>query len=406
MDLTLHSEFGTLKTVITHRPGPEIERLTPYNTAELLFEDVPYLEVMQKEHDEFTNLIRECTGANVLRLHDLLVEVLINDKILSEIFKKELKPHGLDKYAGDIILRYSTSECANILVAGLKVRELKRKFACPELEKKDAAEYLIQPCPNQYFMRDPAAVVQTGVISCQMKYPSRQRESNLVRLIFENHKMFRDSFHQIYPHEGVAQPYPSIEGGDVVVLSPKSLAIGSSERTDSAAIKKVAAQVLKDERVERVYEVDLPAKRNYMHLDTVFSMIDENLVVTYPDAMNSVLRTYVYRKAGEDSDGNVILDEEIINESITSVLKKELKYLEIIETGAGNPDFSAREQWYDGANVLAIGPRRVISYNRNKFTNKALREAGVEVVETSSSELSRGLGGPRCMTMPLERQVF
>lgn len=402
----MHSEFGTLKTVITHRPGPEIERLTPYNTAELLFEDVPYLEVMQKEHDEFTNLIRECTGANVLRLHDLLVEVLINDKILSEIFKKELKPHGLDKYAGDIILRYSTSECANILVAGLKVRELKRKFACPELEKKDAAEYLIQPCPNQYFMRDPAAVVQTGVISCQMKYPSRQRESNLVRLIFENHKMFRDSFHQIYPHEGVAQPYPSIEGGDVVVLSPKSLAIGSSERTDSAAIKKVAAQVLKDERVERVYEVDLPAKRNYMHLDTVFSMIDENLVVTYPDAMNSVLRTYVYRKAGEDSDGNVILDEEIINESITSVLKKELKYLEIIETGAGNPDFSAREQWYDGANVLAIGPRRVISYNRNKFTNKALREAGVEVVETSSSELSRGLGGPRCMTMPLERQVF
>lgn len=402
----MHSEFGTLKTVITHRPGPEIERLTPYNTAELLFEDVPYLEVMQKEHDEFTNLIRECTGANVLRLHDLLVEVLINDKILSEIFKKELKPHGLDKYAGDIILRYSTSECANILVAGLKVRELKKKFACPELEKKDAAEYLIQPCPNQYFMRDPAAVVQTGVISCQMKYPSRQRESNLVRLIFENHKMFRDSFHQIYPHEGVAQPYPSIEGGDVVVLSPKSLAIGSSERTDSAAIKKVAAQVLKDERVERVYEVDLPAKRNYMHLDTVFSMIDENLVVTYPDAMNSVLRTYVYRKAGEDSDGNVILDEEIINESITSVLKKELKYLEIIETGAGNPDFSAREQWYDGANVLAIGPRRVISYNRNKFTNKALREAGVEVVETSSSELSRGLGGPRCMTMPLERQVF
>lgn len=402
----MHSEFGTLKTVITHRPGPEIERLTPYNTAELLFEDVPYLEVMQKEHDEFTNLIRECTGANVLRLHDLLVEVLINDKILSEIFKKELKPHGLDKYAGDIILRYSTSECANILVAGLKVRELKKKFACPELEKKDAAEYLIQPCPNQYFMRDPAAVVQTGVISCQMKYPSRQRESNLVRLIFENHKMFRDSFHQIYPHEGVAQPYPSIEGGDVVVLSPKSLAIGSSERTDSAAIKKVAAQVLKDERVERVYEVDLPAKRNYMHLDTVFSMIDENLVVTYPDAMNSVLRTYVYRKAGEDSDGNVILDEEIINESITSVLKKELEYLEIIETGAGNPDFSAREQWYDGANVLAIGPRRVISYNRNKFTNKALREAGVEVVETSSSELSRGLGGPRCMTMPLERQVF
>jgi len=406
MALTLHSEFGTLKTVITHRPGPEIERLTPYNTAELLFEDVPYLEVMQKEHDEFTNLIRDTTGANVYRLHDLLVEVLINDKILSDIFRKEFAVHGLDKYIGDIIFRYSTSECANILIAGIKVRELKRKFTCPELEKMEGSTYLIQPCPNQYFMRDPASVIQSGVICSQMKYSSRQRESNLIKLIFENHKLFKDSFHQVYPTPNLKEYIPSIEGGDVIVISKKALAIGSSERTDSQAIKLVAGELLKNDEVERVYAVDLPAKRNFMHLDTVFTIIDENLAVTYPDAMDSVLKTTVYRKDGIDPDGNVIVDEEAIDESIISVLQKEMPYLEVIETGAGNPDFSSKEQWYDGANVFAIGPRRVISYNRNKFTNRALREAGVEVVETSSSELSRGLGGPRCMTLPLERQIY
>ncbi len=406
MSLSLHSEYGTPKTVITHRPGPEIERLSPYNTSELLFEDVPYLEVMQKEHDEFTNLIRETTGANVFRLHDLLVEVLINDKILTDIFKQEFGKFGLEKHIGDIIFRYSTSECASILIAGIKVKELRQKYNNPVLDKMNPNDYLIQPCPNQYFMRDPAAVVQNGVICSQMKYASRQRESNLVRLIFENHKNFKDSFHQIYPTPDMNGNIPSIEGGDVVVLSGKSLAIGSSERTDSEAIKKVAQQLLKDESVERVYEVDLPPKRNFMHLDTVFTIIDENLVVTYPDAMDSVLRTNVYRKKGEDGDGNVILDKEVIDKSITDVLQEEIKYLEVIQTGAGNPDFSSREQWYDGANVFAIGPRRVISYNRNKFTNRALREAGVEVVETSSSELSRGLGGPRCMTLPLERQVY
>lgn len=406
MDLTLHSEYGALKTVITHRPGHEIERLSPFNTYELLFEDVPYLEVMQKEHDEFTNLIRQTTGATVLRLHDLLVEIFRDRNILRDLFSKELRPQGLSEYIDDILARYSTAECANILIAGIKVRELKRKFHCAILEKKDNADYLIQPCPNQYFMRDPAAVVQNGVICSQMKYPSRQRESVLIKLIFENHPLFKNIFKQVYPPGKTAGKIPAIEGGDVIVLSPKALIIGNSQRTDSEAIKQVAARVLKDERVEKVYEVDLPAKRNYMHLDTVFTVIDENLVVTYPDAMNSVLKTNIYRKGGEDDEGNATLDVEIAEASITSVLKNDVKHLEIIETGAGNPDFSSREQWYDGANVLAIGPRRVISYNRNKFTNNALREAGVEVVETSSSELSRGLGGPRCMTMPVERQVF
>jgi arginine deiminase len=236
-----------------------------------------------------------------------------------------------------------------------------------------------------------------------MKFSGRQGESHLLKLIFENHPDFKAHFKPVYPGNGITGETPTIEGGDVIVLSDKALAIGCSERTDEKAIVLLAKQVLKNSSVERVYQVDLPSKRNFMHLDTVFTIIDENLIVTYPDAMNSVLQTWIIRKNGVDAEGNVIIDKECVQESIITVLKKEIPYLEIVETGDGNPDFAMREQWYDGANVFAVSPRRVISYNRNKLTNRALREAGVEVLETSSSELSRGLGGPRCMTMPLWR---
>jgi arginine deiminase len=243
-----------------------------------------------------------------------------------------------------------------------------------------------------------------------MKFPIRNRESFIMRMIFENHPLFKENFNLIYPHdtieEALTEKYPDIEGGDIIVLSGKALAIGNSERSDPEAIKEIAKEVLKDGKVERVYEVLLPKKRNFMHLDTVFTIIDENLVVTYPDAMQAVMETRVHRKEGQDENGNTILSTEILKESILEVLKKEIDYLEIISTGDGNPDYASREQWFDGANVFAIGPRRVISYNRNRHTNRALREAGVEVLVIPSSELSRGLGGPRCMTMALDRMDF
>ena len=403
MNLKLNSEFGKLKAVITHRPGREIERLTPHNTSELLFEDVPYLEGMQDEHDEFRRLIHEAVGAQVYRLHDLLTETLMNSKLKSRIFSETLASHNSDNLADDILARYSTSECASMLIAGIKVKELKKKLRSTFLNDLEIEDYLINPSPNLYFMRDPAAIVQAGVICSHMKYSGRQGESNLLKKIFENHPDFAEFFSPIYPVDVEGDELPTIEGGDVIVLSKHALAIGCSERTDEKAIELVARQVIANSEVERVYQVDLPDKRNFMHLDTVFTIIDENLIVTYSEAMNSVLQTCVYMQDGIDETGKITLNRECVNESIISVLKKEIPFLEVVETGAGNPDFSSREQWYDGANVFALSPRRVISYNRNKFTNRALKEAGVEVIETSSSELSRGLGGPRCMTMPLWR---
>ncbi len=406
MKLRLFSEYETLKAVITHRPGHEIERLTPYNTGELLFEDVPYLEVMQYEHDKFTELIKQTTGALVLRLHDLLVDVLQDEVLRMDVFGEFLKTSGIAHRIPDLLPRYSTSESATILIAGIKVKELKKKYQCVELDQFKDTDYLINPCPNMYFMRDPAAVVQTGVICSNMKFEGRQRESQLIRFILKHHPLFKNDFKMIYPNDEIVGEIPHVEGGDVIVLSKKALAIGCTERTDARAVELVAKQVLKNDDVDRVYEVVLPPKRNFMHLDTVFTIIDENLIVTYPDAMDSILQTNVYQKDSFDENGKVVIHKEVVNDSIVNVLKREIKYLEVIETGDGNPDYSSREQWYDGANIFAISPRRVISYDRNKFTNRALKEAGVEVIETSSSELSRGLGGPHCMTMPIERREF
>ncbi|NJN25529.1 MAG: arginine deiminase [Cyclobacteriaceae bacterium] len=403
MNLKLNSEFGRLRAVITHRPGREIERLTPDNTSELLFEDVPYLEGMQKEHDEFTSLIRNASGAEVYRLRDLLIEVLQQPGRKTQLFNDLLMHIDSESFTDDLLARYSTAECANMLIAGIKVKELKRKMKGEFISRLEHEKYVIDPSPNLYFMRDPAAIIQEGVICSHMKFSGRQRESRLLQMIFENHPDFKDIYRPIFSGPLLETETPTIEGGDVIVLSAKALAIGCSERTNENAIAMVAREILKNDAVERVYQVQLPPKRNFMHLDTVFTIIDENLVVTYPDAMNSILQTCVYRKESIDAEGTVALSKEILNESIITVLKKEIPYLEVVETGDGNADFASREQWYDGANVFAIGPRRVITYNRNKFTNRALREAGVEVLETSSSELSRGLGGPRCMTMPLWR---
>ena len=401
MNLRLNSEFGTLKAVLMHRPGKEIDRLTPYNKEFLLFDDVPYLEALQREHDTFSNLIKDSTGAQVYQLRELLICVLYDEPVLLRLIKDSLKRSGMMHLAESILERYSTAECAGILTAGLKVHELRKKL--PNLNAGELMEFafLISPCPNLYFQRDPMAVTPGGIIFSNMRMEGRQREADLLRVIFENHPDFKDNINKLYPINGHDSP-ASIEGGDVIILSQKAVAIGNSERTDEKAIYHTAKALLGEGTVERVYEVHLPQKRQFMHLDTVFTVLDENLVLTYPDAMNAVLQTSLYTLK-EIRDGKVHIKREVLKESLLTVLEREIPHLEILHTADGNPDYAMREQWFDGANVFAIGPRRVISYNRNIHTNRALREMGVEVLEIPSSELSRGLGGPRCMTMPISR---
>ena len=405
MKLKLYTEFGTLNKVIMHRPGWEIDRLTPHNTSELLFEDVPYLEAMQKEHDDFTNLIKGSTDAKVYRLRQLLLEILVNPEVKFRIINDSLMRTNQPGLTESIIGHYSTAEIINILIAGIRVDEIQRKVPGYNPKSLHKNEYIVYPSPNLYFMRDPAALTQCGVISSNMKFSGRQFESYLLKAIFSHHPEFTEAYEEVFPANYKGDRIPTIEGGDVIVISPKVLAIGCSERTESESIKQVARQVLQSGDVERVYEVKLPSKRNYMHLDTVFSIIDENLIVTYPEAIETLQETFVYKLDKIEESGEPKLIKEMIKKSFLTILKSEIQHLEVVTTGYGHPDFSSREQWYDGANVFAIGPRRVISYDRNKHTNRGLRDRGVEVLEIASSELSRGLGGPRCMTMPIDRAI-
>lgn len=403
-DLRIKSEYGTLKAVLMHRPGKEIDRLTPYNKHLLLFEDVPYLEDMQREHDYFRSLLTQTTGAKVYLLHELLMEVLLDKNLQHMLLTEGLKKYRLGHLAEEFMEKLSTSECATALIAGIKVHEARRKMKGLQLEELLDFAYLIPPIPNLYFQRDTAAICPGGMLFSSMRNEERQREADLVRAVFENHPDFKKQIHRVYPKDNQNSP-PCIEGGDLIILSEKAIAVGDSERTDERSIYHLAKQLISEGTIERVYKVQLPKKRNFMHLDTVFTVLDENLILTYPDALEAVVQTSVYTLKSRDQD-QVHIKKTILKESLAEILQLEIPHLQIIHTGNGNPDYALREQWFDGANVLTISPRRVISYSRNKHTNRALRDVGVEVLEIPSSELSRGLGGPRCMTMPISRADF
>ncbi len=402
MDLRINSEYGTLKEVLMHRPGREIDRLTPYNKKLLLFEDVPYLEEMQREHDQFTQAIKQGSGSEVLYFRDLLMDILTDNEVLLQMMRHALAGAEMSHLAEELIATFSNYECAQSLVCGIKVHEAKRK--CPNIKCGELMEvaYLIPPTPNLYFQRDTAAVTPAGMVFSSMKMEGRQREANMVRKIFEVHPRFQGRATKVFPLDGHDNP-ASLEGGDIIILSPKAVAIGHTERTDEKAVYHLAKRLIAEGTVERVYEVELPKKRNFMHLDTVFTILDENLVLTYPDALNAVKGLSVYRYKNGNGDKTNI-KRSIIKDGLLQVLKDEIPHLQTIQYGSEKTDHALREQWYDGANVITIAPRKVISYNRNKHTNRALRDRGVEVLEIPSSELCRGLGGPRCMTMPISRK--
>ncbi|SHN18132.1 arginine deiminase [Cyclobacterium lianum] len=402
MQLSISSEFRRLREVLIHRPGKEIDRLTPYNKKLLLFEDVPYLEEMQREHDVFTTTIREKCGAKVYFFEDLLLDILMKDTLRRELMNEALSASRLGHLTDELLGVLSVEDCAKALMAGIKVHEVRRKMSAVSLADLMDVAFLIPPCPNLYFQRDTAAMVPGGMVFSSMRLPERQREANMVRRIFENHAHFTDRFQKLYPLDAHNNP-PSIEGGDVIILNEKAVAIGYSERTEEKAIYHLAKTLIAAGRVERIYEVHLPKKRNFMHLDTVFTILDENKVLTYPDAIQSVQRVSMYvRKSDEAAEVHV--KRVHLKASLREILKQEIQGLEIIGTDRVNQEYALREQWFDGANVFTIGPGQVISYNRNKHTNRALREFGIEVLEIPSSELSRGLGGPRCMSMPISRE--
>ena len=400
--LNVTSEIGNLKAVLLHRPGHELEKLTPDLLHELLFDDIPWLKVMQDEHDEFADLLRS-HGTKVFYVQELLSQVLENndvkDSLINDLLtSSQIQNHRLWETLYSYINNKTAAEIAEIAIAGVNKKDI-----CDQYEDDSLWDYVnkeyplyITPVPNLYFTRDPAAVIGNGISINSMQTKTRRREPKLIKYIYENHAHFKKDLSSLWFDHSI--PY-NMEGGDMLVLSKEVVAIGCSERTSATAIETITRTLFeKNENIEEVLAIQIPPIRAFMHLDTVLTMVDYDKFTIYPGIQDKV---NVYKLTRGVSGGIKVTPER----DLLTTLKNSLKIpaVQLVHSGGGDAISAAREQWNDSTNTLAIAPGVVVTYSRNEISNATLRKHGIEVLEINGSELVRGRGGPRCMSCPLER---
>ncbi|MBQ9765963.1 MAG: arginine deiminase [Lachnospiraceae bacterium] len=406
MRINVKNEIKPLKKVLLHRPGRELNNLTPETLERLLFDDIPYLEMAQEEHDEFARLLR-ANGVEVVYLEDLMTEVLdISEEIKKEFIMQWIDEAGIktNKYQSkvyDYMMNYgSNKEIVLKSMEGIALRELKYNKTTSLVDLlSDESKLVLDPMPNLYFTRDPFASIGNGVSINHMYSETRNRETIYAEYIFKYHKDYKENVPIYYNRY---DPF-RIEGGDILNLSEKVLAVGISQRTSSDAIELLAKNVFEDEtsKVETVLAFDIPNARAFMHLDTVFTQIDYDKFTIHPGILGPLV-VYELKK----SDQKEKIKVERIESHLEDILAKylEIDKVTLIECGGGDRIAAEREQWNDGSNTLCIAPGKIVVYQRNTVTNSILKAHGLEVIEIPSSELSRGRGGPRCMSMPLLRE--
>jgi arginine deiminase len=400
----VNSEVGKLESVLLHRPGKELERLTPQSLEELLFDDIPWLGRMQEEHDMFADVLRS-RGCQVFYYDRLLEKILEDESVKKELVEELSVLTGFGRLKEkDAILEHLLSRTpaalTEILIAGLHKSEISYKEDHRSLSYYIADEYpfYINPLPNLYFTRDPGAVIGNGISINSMKTSARNRETMILSYINRYHEKI--NCHEVPQWYGYHQNEP-IEGGDILVLSKSVLAIGCSARSSAVAIEKLAENLFKsNSSIEEVLVIQIPFKRAYMHLDTVFTMLDRDKFTIFPGIENDI-KVFSLKNPSRKAGALKITARTDLNKALCKALK--LNQVLIIPSGGGDKITAAREQWNDSTNTLAISPGTVVTYRRNTASNDSLRENGVEVVEIEGSELVRGRGGPRCMSMPLRR---
>lgn len=411
-ELNVTNEVGRLRTVMLHRPGRELLRLSPSNLAPLLFDDIPYLEAAQAEHDAFANLLVE-EGVEVVYLTDLVSETLsISEQVRRRFVEDYLRESGLWGHGVTTLVRerllsiQDARELVEHCIAGVRRDEVDvSAMASPELAdlvgcaQSGNPDLLIDPLPNLYFTRDDFTVVGSGVnVNC-MASATRRRETLLAQYIFTYHPLYRDT-PRWYRREG---PY-HLEGGDFLNLTPEVVAMGISERTVSAAIDLYARNVFwggeKSPDIEEVYAFLIPATRAMMHLDTVFTQLDVDAFLIHPGILGTL---EVFRITRASSFGAISVER--LDDDLDRILGRAMGVgrVRLVRCGGADSIAAAREQWNDGANCLAVSPGRVFVYQRNAVTNEILYAEGFELIEVPSAELSRGRGGPHCMSMPFVR---
>ena len=404
MAINVRSEIKPLKKVLLHRPGKELLNLTPDTLGRLLFDDIPFLKVAQQEHDAFAQILRD-NGVEVVYLEDLAAETIgqcpdlrkkfieqfiVEGGVYTEEYQKALFEF-FDAYKDNKELILKTME-------GVRYGEL--KVSSESLVTKindDKDELILDPMPNLYFTRDPFASIGNGVSMNRMYSVTRNRETIYADYIFKYHNDYKGKVPYFYERDNNFH----IEGGDILNLNDKVLAIGISQRTESAAIDKIAKNVFAsaDSTIETILAFRIPSSRAFMHLDTVFTQIDYDKFTIHPNIMGP-LEVYELTKNGDK------VEIKLLTDTLKAILEKYLGVpdVKLIKCGGEDRIAAEREQWNDGSNTLCIAPGVIVVYERNDVSNALLREAGLKVLEMPSAELSRGRGGPRCMSMPLVRE--
>ncbi len=404
--VNVKSEIGNLKKVILHRPGDELLNLTPNTLEELLFDDIPFLEVAQAEHDAFADILRG-EGVEVVYLEDLMTEVIdlnpeLRDTFLdqwifeagirTDIYKNIIKDYINAEYAG-------TKDMVMKTMAGINLQELPGSDTHLLVDMvSDRCKLVCAPMPNLYFTRDPFAMIGNGVSINRMYAHTRNRETIYGDYIFRYHPDFagtptyydrNDTFH--------------IEGGDILNINDHVLAIGISQRTEPDAIDQLAHNVFSDETstIDTILAFNIPVSRAFMHLDTVFTQIDYDKFTIHPGIMGPLT---VFEIKPDGNGGTVIRERD---EDLESILTEYVgQPVKLIPCGGGDRIAAEREQWNDGSNTLCVRPGTVVVYQRNNVTNDVLYKNGINCLVMPSAELSRGRGGPRCMSMPAWREAL
>ena len=401
--VNVKSEIKPLKKVLLHRPGKELLNLTPNTLEELLFDDIPFLKVAQAEHDAFAQALRD-NGVEVVYLENLMAEVLDANPALREQFLKQfMEEAGIrtERYQKILFDYLNDNYKTNIdlvlkCMEGVNLTELHTDKSNSLVDLvSESSKMVIAPMPNLYFTRDPFAMIGTGVSINRMYAVTRNRETIFAEYIFTHHPDFKD-VPQYYSRYSAFH----IEGGDILNINEHTLAIGISQRTEPDAIDEIAHNIFKDETspVDTILAFNIPNNRAMMHLDTVFTQIDVDKFTIHPGIMGP-LSVFEITPEG---DGIKVHE---INAPLEQILEKYIGMpVTLIPCGGGDRIAAEREQWNDGSNTLCIAPGRVVVYERNDVTNAVLRKNNIDVIEIPSAELSRGRGGPRCMSMPVVRE--